>query len=296
MPPRRYRRNARGRFVKPRGRAWGKRFAYAGAGYAAYGARRAYQYYKGKAARPKARGRMGNAVAFFGMRNIAKRAPNKISKKKSEQYTIDINATDAPAVFPGLFGRVTPTLVAQDMSLAGFSRAPLRGLQTGAYGTIREGWSWNETFHKWHLCVSAPDGQLSTCNRIVLLAIKDHHLANRLDPNTYQWQDFFQTGSVTSFYNSKENSADATRRMTPYKVILDRSMVLNDQTVQNDKLVNFNIPKTTYTVLLTGQDADTSPQYEKFQTRYLLWMVTDAGTDDARPTFTGEIRMKYQDP
>lgn len=299
MPPRRrrtYKRNALGRFRRPR--PYVRRGAALAGAYLAYGARRLNKWYQGRRAFPRTRGRMGNAVGFIGVRNIRASVKNSISKKKSEQYTIDFAATDGAAIHPGVFNRIVATTPGQDMSLAGYNRHPIiKALVGAAYGTRRVGLSINETFHKQHLCVSAPVDQLSTCNRIVLLEVIDRNTSSRSAPNSYQWQDFFENPTVTSFYAMKRQASDTTRSMVKYKVIMDRSLVLNDLTTQNEKLVNFNIPKHTVTVAeTTAAETDTSPTLQQGSKRYILFMVTDAATDAARPIFTGEVRCKFMDP
>ncbi len=255
-----------------------------------------------KFARPRRRGRMGNAVGFIGIRNIARGAKNSISRKKAEQYTLDGDfAVEAPAL-TGFFSKITTlglTTIAQDMNLGGLNRHPLPGvaLTSANYGKNRIGLAVNQTFFKVHLCVSAQENSTSTCNRIVLLEVIDRNSTSRSAPNSYQWGDFFETATVTSFYNTKKNASDSFRSMTKYKVLLDRSLVLNDITMQNDKLINFNIPKHTITVADTvANETSVKPTLQQGSKRYILFLVSDAPTSTDRPEFTGEYRVKFQDP
>lgn len=298
-----WRRGPNGRFIKPRGRAWGHRATYAAAGYAAYGFRRMKNWAKGsRSARPRMRGRMGNAVAFIGTRNIAKAAKAKISKKKSESYTLDFEMkTGGPGVSGGVFQRITTGIVGQDMNMGGFNVHPIIQANVGStYGTRRVGLAVNQTFAKMHLCVSSAADQKSTCNRIVLLEVIDRGIdspVTRRPPNSFQWQDFFESPTVTSFYATKRQNVESGRSMPKYKVLIDRSLVISEVTVKDDVLVNFNIPKHTITVDdTTANETAVAPSLRLGSTRYILFMVTDAATDAGRPLFTGEVRMRYQDP
>ncbi len=252
------------------------------------------------------RGNIGRGSSYFGNKSIARSAKATISKKKSETYTIDVDATIAPAVYLGSFHAVVAVTPAQDMSLAGFSRAPIiqnPAIGLDAYGTTRQGEAWNEVFHKWQICVRNAVDDVgapapATCNRVIILEVIDQNKNMRTAPNTYLWNDFLKTPDITSFWATKRDFQDTGRSMTRYRVIRDKTFIMSPVTGPSRMNMEFQAPKHTVTVADETQNYVKNPHLRIGSKRYLLFLASDATgvNPNYAPVFTGNVRMKYQDP